>query len=52
MNKYTEAYKKSLIFILTLYIYFGKGIAYSFLAEIILFLGFIFLICSEILDIS
>ncbi len=44
MNKYTEAYKKSLIFILTLYIYFGKGIAYSFLAEIILFLGFIFLI--------
>ncbi len=44
MHKYTEAYKKFLIFILALYVYFGKGIAYSFLAEIMLFLGILFLI--------
>jgi len=44
MHKYTEVYKKSLIFILALYVYFGKGIAYSFLAEIMLFLGIFFLI--------
>lgn len=44
MNKVIQLYKISFISILALYIYLGKGIAYGYLAEILLITGILLLI--------
>ncbi len=42
-----KLYKKLLLFVFALYVYFGKGIAYSYLAELICFVGVLLLIINR-----
>jgi len=44
MNKFLNTYQQLFIYVLGLYIYLGKGIAYGFFAEFVLIIGVIFLL--------